>query len=365
MSPSFRRSLRSLHLRTLLFCLAACVLGALLVLPLKAQTGTVERIKVHGASLEGNLSGDSPDRDVSIYLPPSYKTDPNRRYPVIYMLHGFTDSDDKWFGLTKHWINLPEVLDRALAKGAKELIVVMPNAYTRFAGSMYSKSVTVGDWEEYVARELVAYVDSHYRTLRARESRGLAGHSMGGFGTLRIGMKYPDVYSSIYALNPCCLAPVSSPTANDAVSSGLANAESIRTDEEFQKASFGVKAALASAAAWSPNPQNPPFFLDLPLKDGQWQPATAAKWAANAPLATLDQYVFNFKRLRAIGFDAGTQEASISATSRMLHEALDRYGIVHAFEIYEGNHVNRVAERIATKMLPFFSANLEFAVGKQ
>jgi enterochelin esterase-like enzyme len=94
-----------------------------------AQNGTVERIKVHGKSLEGNLSGDTADRDVSVYLPPSYETDRNRRYPVIYMLHGFTDSDEKWFGFTKHWINLPEVIDKS---GAKEMIVVMPNAFTRF-----------------------------------------------------------------------------------------------------------------------------------------------------------------------------------------------------------------------------------------
>jgi S-formylglutathione hydrolase len=365
MNRSLQCSPPSLGMKSLLFSLAACALGALLASPLQAQTGTVERVKVRGVSLEGNLAGDSPDRDVSIYLPPSYKTEQIRRYPVIYMLHGFTDSDDKWFGPTKHWINLPEVLDRALANGAKEFIVVMPNAYTRFAGSMYSKSVTTGDWEEYVARELVAYVDAHYRTLAVRESRGLAGHSMGGFGTLRIGMKYPDVYSSIYALNPCCLAPINSPASDDALSSGLANAERIRTDEEFQKAGFFVKAALALAAAWSPNPQNPPFFLDLPLKDGQWQPATAAKWAANAPLATVDQYVFNLKRLRAIGFDAGTREGSITITSRMLHEALDRYGIVHAFEIYEGDHVNRVAERIETTVLPFFSVNLRVAEKKK
>ena len=81
--------------------------------------GAVERIKVHSRSLEGNLESDSPDRDVSIYLPPSYKSDQARRYPVVYMLHGFTDSDDKWFGLTKHWINLPQVLDKAFSKSRR------------------------------------------------------------------------------------------------------------------------------------------------------------------------------------------------------------------------------------------------------
>src|ERR1700709_577285 len=117
-----------------LFCLAFTAL---------AQTdsqpkGSVERIKVHGKSLEGNLEGDSPDRDVSIYLPPSYKTSGNRRYPVVYMLHGYTDSDERWFGLIKHFIDLPVAIDKSLAGGAREMIVVMPNAFTRYAGSMYS-----------------------------------------------------------------------------------------------------------------------------------------------------------------------------------------------------------------------------------
>jgi S-formylglutathione hydrolase FrmB len=325
-----------------------------------AQTGTVERIKVHAKSLEGNLSGDSADRDVSVYLPPSYQKDKKRRYPVVYMLHGFTDSDEKWFGFTKHWINLPEVLNKSLAGGAKEMIVVMPNAYTRFAGSMYSRSVTVGDWDEFVSRELVAYVDAHYRTLARRESRGLAGHSMGGYGTLRVGMNHPDVYASMYALNPCCLEANLDPSG----AARVAKVESVRSDEEIRQADFMTKAMLASAAAWSPNPKNPPFFVDLPTKEGKWQAPVAAKWAANAPLSMIDQNVFHLKKFRAIGFDAGTQEGTITTTTKALHDALERYGVAHAFEIYEGNHINRVAERIEKKVMPFFSETLDTGNGK-
>src|SRR3954447_14141385 len=91
------------------------------------RQGTVERLRVHGRSLEGNLSGDSADREVSVYLPPSYKTDTQRRYPVVYMLHGFTDDDAKWFGVVKHWIMFPQVIDKALARAEnREMIFVMP-----------------------------------------------------------------------------------------------------------------------------------------------------------------------------------------------------------------------------------------------
>ncbi len=100
--------------------------------------------KVHGKALEGNLEGDSPDRDVSIYLPPSYASERNRRYPVIYLLHGYTDSDDLWFGSKPHFINVPAVTDKALvSSGAREMIIVMPNAYTAYQGSMYSSSPAI------------------------------------------------------------------------------------------------------------------------------------------------------------------------------------------------------------------------------
>src|SRR5215831_19312390 len=159
------------------------------------RADAVEHIKVHGPALEGNLEGDSPDRDVTVYLPPSYATARARRYPVVYLLHGYGGTDANWTG---QQVNLPEIADRLVAAGSvREMIVVMPNAFSLHKGSMYSNSVTSGDWETYVARDLVAYIDSHYRTIADRMSRGLAGASMGGYGAIRIGMKRPDVFSSL------------------------------------------------------------------------------------------------------------------------------------------------------------------------
>lgn len=251
--------------------------------------GVVERVKVHGKSLEGNLAGDPAARDVSVYLPPSYSAEHSRRYPVVYFLHGFTDDDARWYGLQKHWISLPEVLDKALeSPGAREMIFVTPNAFTAFSGSMYSSSITTGDWESFVAEELVAYVDNHYRTIPKAASRGLAGHSMGGYGTMRIGMKNAGVFSSIYALSPCCLT---SYRIGGRGPDRIAKAESIQTVAEVREADFGTKAMFASAAAWSPNPKKPPLYLDLPWKNGEIQPEITAKWAANSPLAMIDQYL--------------------------------------------------------------------------
>jgi enterochelin esterase-like enzyme len=323
--------------------------------PPPASAGKYERVSVHGASLEGNLEGDSADRMVSVYLPPSYAKEPRRRYPVLYLLHGYTDSDARWFGLAgKHFLNVQASVDKAYAKGARELIIVMPDAFTKYAGSMYSSSVTTGDWEGFVTHDLVAYVDKHYRTLAKRASRGLAGHSMGGYGTVRIGMKYPGVFSSLYALSPCCMGASLEPNAETA-----AQAASAKTPEQFDALGFGAKAMIASAAAWSPNPHTPPYF-DLPRVDGKAVPDTLAKWAANAPLAMVHQYVPNLKKYSAIAVDAGDRDTGIAATVKELDQILTGYGVKHVAEIYSGDHVDHIGERLETKVLPFFSEHLAF-----
>jgi hypothetical protein len=151
------------------------------------------------------------------------------------------------------------------------------------------------------------------------------------------------------------------PSSFDGRPSGfMARAEAIHSYEEVAKTDFFTKAMLASAAAWSPDPQNPPFFMNLPVKDGKVDPLVEAKWAANAPLATIDQYIPELRRLHAIAFDAGTRDEPIVTTVRDLDRVLTAYRIAHTFETYNGNHIDHISERAGTKMLPFFSQNLSF-----
>jgi enterochelin esterase-like enzyme len=141
-----------------------------------AKPVTVEHIKIHGTALEGNLEGDAVDRDVIVFLPPSYQKDKNRRYPVVYALHGLFIGADQW----THEIHVPQTIEGAFAKGSKEMIVVLPDSKTIYNGSMYSSSATTGDFERFIYHDVVDYIDAHYRTIPDRRSRGLAGHSMGG-----------------------------------------------------------------------------------------------------------------------------------------------------------------------------------------
>lgn len=315
-----------------------------------AKPVAVEHVKIHGAALEGNLEGNAVDRDVIVFLPPSYARETSRRYPVVYALHGYSIGAEQW----THEIHVPQTIEGAFAKGAKEVIVVLPDSKTVHNGSMYSSSVTTGDFENFIARDVVAYVDAHYRTIPTRDSRGLVGHSMGGYGAARIGMKHADVFGSLYVMSPCCLSVRGGGPANPANEAALA---AVKSPADSEKLPFGLRAQLASAAAWSPNPKNPPLYVDLPI--GPNRDAVLARWAANAPLAFIDQYIQNLRRYRAIAIDVGDQDG-LKADAGKLHDALDTYGIANTFETYSGTHTSHVAVRFQEYVLPFFSKTLSF-----
>ncbi len=325
-----------------------------------AKPVAVEHIKIHGAALEGNLEGDAVDRDAFVFLPPSYAKDKHRRYPVVYALHGFSIGAEQW----THEIHVPQTIEGAFAQGAKEFIVVLPDSKTLHNGSMYSSSVTTGNFEMYVAHDVVAYIDAHYRTIPNRSARGLVGHSMGGYGASRIGMKHPDVFGSLYIMSPCCMSPMGNRQVNRTnggpqmpdLEKALAE---IKSPADYEKLPFGLRAQLASAAAWAPDPKNPPLYLDLPFKNGEPQPEVMAKFAANAPLAFIDQYIGNLRQYRAISIDVGDQDGLKTDTTK-LHNILDAYGIANGFEIYSGTHTSAVADRFQNHVMPFFSKNLCF-----
>lgn len=333
------------------------------------RPGSVEKVTVHGKSLEGNLEGDSPDRDVYVYLPLSYAKNKNQRYPVVYFLHGYGLGAQAYMNML--WAS--DGADKDAAAGtAKEMIAVFPDSNTIYNGSMYSNSPTTGNWETFITEDLIQYIDSHYRTLANRESRGLAGHSMGGYGTLRIAMKYPDVYAAIYPMSACCL--MNNPGARGGPPPAGKGDGKAFTPPPQAKAGDPAKGKgkgrgfgnvnFAEAAAWSPNPMNPPQFFDLPTKDGMPVPAIAAKWVANSPLAMVDQYASNLKKYKAFMMDCGLQDG-LQGSNKEMDEELTRLGVPHTYETYEGDHTNHVKDRWEQRVFPFFSANLSFTAPKK
>lgn len=327
-----------------------------------AKPVAVEHIKIHGTALEGNLEGDAVDRDVIVFLPPGYQRDTKRHYPVVYALHGYFIGAEQW----THEIHVPQTIEGAFAQGSQEMIVVLPDSKTVYNGSMYSSSETTGDFEKFIYHDVVAYIDAHYRTIADRQSRGLAGHSMGGYGASRIGMKHPDVFGALYIMSPCCMSPMTGggPGPADQAGEGAlaaekkANEAKSPADLAAQSPGFG-SALFARAAAWAPDPKNPPLYFDLPTKNGVPQPEIVAKLTANAPLSFIDQYIGNLKQYRAISIDVGDQDALRFDTIK-LHNILDSYGVANSFEIYSGTHTSAIADRFQNHVLPFFSKNLCF-----
>ncbi len=326
------------------------ILGALMLAMLawiNPALARVEKLTVHSPAIEGNLEGNSADRTVYVILPPSYDAAKKRRFPVVYFLHGYLATADKYMDYVP--------FDKALTdagKGPQEVIVVVPDSYTKFGGSFYSNSLTVGNFEDYITRDLIGYVDGHYRTLAKRESRGLAGHSMGGYGTLRLGMKHPDLFSSLYAMNPCCLRPRPAEIL-------LPQYEGL-TPEQVLAGDFYTKGNFGIATAWSPNPGKPPFFADLATKDGKPDYEVLARWWANAPVAMASQYLPSLKAMHAIALDTGDTDF-VQADVVAMHEMLNKLNVPHDWELYVGDHGNRVPARFAEKVLPFFARHLSAA----
>ena len=305
----------------------------------------VQMVKVHGRSLEGNLEGDAVDRDVVVVLPPSYAKS-HRRYPVLYFMHGFGLTAD-WFAAFMH---VPETMLAAAPKG-QEFIVVLPDTDTKFGGSMYSNSPTTGDFESFIADDVTSYIDSHFRTIAKRSARGLVGHSMGGYGVWKVAMDHPEKWGAIYAMSACCMS-----ARKETVES--ATKMSQLTVDQAANGNFGVKAGVASLVAWSPDPKSAPFFADLPLKDGAVDQSVLDRWAANSPIVMASAHVPQLKSFTAIASDGGDKDG-LTKDATVMHEELDRFGVQNSFEVYDGNHTNRIAERFQTKVLPFFAAHLQ------
>jgi S-formylglutathione hydrolase FrmB len=348
------------------------ILFFLMVTPLAfSQTGTLVHEILHSVALEQTLTEESPDRAVSIYLPPSYDTSPDKRYPVVYLLHGVGDNDETWTSGTETLGNLQSVMAEGITEGKfGEMIIVMPNEQrTIGGGSYYLNSSVTGNWEDFTTNELVAFMDTNYRTIAKAKARGIAGHSMGGYGAITLGMKHPDVYSVVYGMNPSLIGwqwggdlTIESPAYTSVL-------EAKSVEELFQlNDNFYAAGIVIVAQAFSPNPDKRPFFADFPfaLVAGKLWPSEPAfsTWQELNPVNMVDEYRANLLQLRGLRFDSGYDDAFkyIPINSRALSVALTNNGINHIFEEYNGDHSNRmwgVDGRLYNEVLPYFWTLLE------
>lgn len=328
--------------------------------PVRAATdiphGTVVTESIHSKNLE-NKMGENATRAISVYLPPGY-ADSGRRYPVIYFLHGFTGDNTMLKPIAP-------LLDLAIATHRiRPFIMAIPDEKTTYDGSFYSNSGVFGNWEDFTVQDVVHYVDTHYRTLTDRGSRGITGHSMGGYGALLLAMKHPDVFSTVYGMSPGCLAIVREYGPNSDTYRSLVGVKSM---DDLAKNYFG-KVVVAFGRSWSPNPDKPPFYCDLPFDFSSGKLVVnedaLRKWYANMPLYLVDQYRENLLKLRAIKFDWGRNSGDrFTIQNALFSQRLENAGITHFAEEYIGTHVSNIFTpegRLPQQMLPFFDYYLDF-----
>jgi S-formylglutathione hydrolase FrmB len=318
--------------------------------------GSIVLDSIYSENLQ-NRFGENSTRGVSVYLPPNYdKT--NDRYPVIYFLHGFTADHTLLESMT-------EILDYAItANKIRPFIMVVPDQKTTYDGSFYSNSELFGNWEDFTTFDLVSYMDKNYRTIPNKESRGITGHSMGGYGALKIAMHHPDIFSTVYAISPGALAIVREYGPN---SNTFKELSTIKDYAALNKTYFG-KVMVAFGRSWSPNPDKPPFYCDFPFEyDGDdltVHQDVLKKWQDNMPLHMIDDHIENLQKLKAIKLDWGRNAGDrFTIQCKMFSQRLENVGIQHFAEEYIGTHVSGIYTkdgRIPQQVLPFFDMYLQF-----
>lgn len=325
--------------------------------------GRVVEVVVHGRALEGNLLGDSPDRTITVYLPPGYAREPSRHYPVIYSLGGFQPPPAFAKRIGPH----PEAylfaaVDRAIGDGTLgEVVVVNVEGWNRLGGSFWVNSRATGGWEDFITHDVIAAIDARFRTLASRDSRGLYGGSMGGFGAISIAMHRPDLFGAVFAQSPCCLALVEE-LGPGAAWIPLQQATLEQADALFRQGDPGALQAFALAAAFAPDPRRPGYFGDLPYRvEGRKvvpdEPGYS-RWLAQLPGTRLDKEGGGLKTLHGFRIQYGDHDElrHIPVSVPAFHQALLAHGVQHEFHYDHGGHMD--TSRFGRDALPFFARTL-------
>jgi enterochelin esterase family protein len=299
----------------------------------------------HSGALEGNPLGDPATRRVPVYLPPDY--DASKRYPSLYLLAAFGNRGLKFLNDDLWSENIQQQLDRLIAGGTVHpLIVVMPDASTRYGGSQYVNSSALGNYEDHIL-ELVAHIDAKYPTLPGPGARAVAGHSSGGFAALRFGMLRPDLFGLVADHSGDKFFELTfKPEFGEllryyerAGDEGLAALLADPGAALQRGAPHTALSLLATAAAFSPNP-GATLGFDLPfdLRTGALRPEVWARWLAIDPVEIAAQHLDALRSLKLLYFDCGRfDEYNLLYGARALTEQLREHKIPFVYEEYEAD----------------------------
>jgi enterochelin esterase family protein len=314
------------------------------------KPGTVVMERFESTLLKGNGAGDPHVRTVPVYLPPSYEDSRARRYPVVFVLAGFSSRGRSLLNDSPWSPALDLRMDALVAAGCGEMILVLPDCFTRYGGSQYLDSTATGRYESHLVEELVPWAEARFRTLPGHAHRGVAGRSSGGYGALTLGMKHPDIFGAVAChsgdmyFDYCYRGDVPVFCTRIQRAGGLQ--EWLRGFEaSLQKDGddFMALNILAMAAAYSPSPGAEPFGIDLPcdLKTGAFREDVWERWRQNDPLFMLESRGKALRSLRLLYLDCGTRdEHHLHHGARLLSGRLKALGIGHEYEEFDDGHRN-------------------------
>jgi enterochelin esterase-like enzyme len=332
-------------------------------------------------SLEGNLLGDPATRDVLVYLPPSYDTSPDRHYPTIYVLPGYMGDHRAYVGQINTMmqavtgmdlgIDLGSIVPGLLANGGMgEAIIVLPDCLNIYGGTLYERSEVTGDYRGFIAGDLVGYIDAQYRTIPDREHRGITGHSSGADGAISLAMEYPHVFGSVAALSPAYLVDRQRETAflgymelNPDSHGEPTLVSSDTRDEDIWEifvGTIGTTVTYAIASGFSPNPDNPPYYVDIPvtytdgtasLDEDLW-----AQWVERDIISQIERDGASLSHTSVL-IAAGTIAMGEQPGVDLILTALHGHGISYEYDGFPGGHMDHLGYEL-TSALRFLSSNI-------
>jgi hypothetical protein len=343
--------------------LLAIALSAVSTFAQSTSSLIVDR-QITSSNFGGSKIGVSPVRRMVIYLPPGYHSS-THRYPVIYFLpNPFEDN----YRFDFDHRDAQGLFDRAIAEDViGKFILVSVDMNTPLGTSWYVNSSATGNWEDFMVQELVPYIDANFKTLPNRDSRGIAGIFIGGYGAIRFGMRHPDIFGSVYAMHPVGTGTgvgISMTLPNWDVLVNAKSMDDVRKD-------FRTQIFTTMFQAHLPDPDKPPLFIDLLARQEKGQLIIDAnlmeRFRNNFYLETMiGKYADNLKSLRGFKFDWDRSDANFDHVfaNQAFTRKLNEFGIAHQAEEYNGTWDDAnwgVDGRIYGEVLPFFQKHLVFA----
>jgi len=312
------------------------------------RRGRVVHHQHNSSCLARNPLGDPCLRSHPVYLPAGYDED-QRHYPVLWCLAAYTSSGPAQVAWRNHGESLPERLDRLIASGAMPPVIgVFPDCYTALGGNQYVNSSALGRYADYLLDELVPEIDRQFRTIADPAARALFGKSSGGFGALHLAMSYPGHFAALAShagdcgfdrvylrdFAPCC--DVLARFDGDP----RAFVRQFWRSKRPAGSEFQALMVLCLAASYSPDP-DAPLGLALPfdtatctLDETVW-----GHWLAFDPLLRVEHAAESLAGLSGLWIDVGNRDQYfIHYGTRALHQRLERLGIAHHFEEFDGTH---------------------------